>query len=60
LEDYCYRLKDAGDYRYRLKDVGTPTHFLWAKIGRKVLNGLEYWYISAEAYLEKALDTIEE
>jgi Reverse transcriptase (RNA-dependent DNA polymerase) len=48
------------DYRYRLKDVGVPTRFLGAKIGKKMINGSEYWYISAESYLKKALNTVEE
>jgi hypothetical protein len=43
-----------------LKDVGSPTQFLGAKIGKEVVNGTEYWYISTKAYLEKALAAIEE
>jgi hypothetical protein len=57
-EEILTRLSE--EQRYRLKDVGTPTRFLGAKIGKKTFDGLEYWYLSAEAYLEKALNTVEE
>jgi hypothetical protein len=48
------------DYKYRLKDVGPPTRFLGARIGTVTLEGQDTWFISAEAYLEKAIATIEE
>jgi Reverse transcriptase (RNA-dependent DNA polymerase) len=50
----------ADDHNYRLKDVGSPTRYLGASIGKKQLTDGVFWFISAEAYLSKALDTIEE
>jgi Reverse transcriptase (RNA-dependent DNA polymerase) len=47
------------DHKYRLKDVGSPTCYLGASIGKKQLTDGVFWFISAEAYLSKALDTIE-
>ena len=48
------------EYKYRLKDVGPPTRFLGAQIGRYTLGTGDTWFISAEAYLEKAIPTVEE
>jgi hypothetical protein len=47
------------EYKYRLKDVGPPTRFLGAKIDRQTIFGTDYWSISAEAYLEKAIALVE-
>jgi Reverse transcriptase (RNA-dependent DNA polymerase) len=52
--------KLENDHKYRLKDVGTPKQFLGATIGQKHIDGVDYWFISAEDYLEKALAAIEE
>jgi hypothetical protein len=50
----------ANDFKYRLKDVGTPKRFLGATIGQREINGDDYWFMSAEDYLEKAINAIEE
>jgi Reverse transcriptase (RNA-dependent DNA polymerase) len=50
----------ADEHNYRLKDVGSPTPYLGALIGKKQFTDADLWFISAEAYLNKALDTIEE
>jgi hypothetical protein len=42
-----------------LKDVGPPTRFLGAKIDQINIYGTNYWSISAEAYLEKAIASVE-
>ncbi len=47
------------DYHYKVNGVGPPDTFLGAKIGRYDIGDLSTWYISAEAYLEKALPNIE-
>lgn len=48
------------EYKYRLKDVGPPKRFLGAKIGEVTLDGKRTWYISAQDYLEKAIDAVTE
>lgn len=46
------------EYKYRLKDVGPPKRFLGARIGEVMLDGHKTWYISAQDYLEKALEGV--
>jgi hypothetical protein len=52
--------KLADEHKYRLKDVGSPKRFLRANIGKRTIEGQEYWYIAAEDSLNKALATVEE
>jgi hypothetical protein len=47
------------DYKCQLKDMGTPPRFLRATIGQRQINGEDYWYISAEGYIEKTLKAVE-
>jgi hypothetical protein len=49
-------------FEYRLKDVGEPTRYLGAQIGRYSLEDsvTDTWFMSADAYLDKALPIIEE
>jgi hypothetical protein len=50
----------ADEQYYRLKEVGSSTHYLGASIGKKQFVDADLWFISAEAYFSKALDTSEE
>jgi hypothetical protein len=50
----------ANEHKYRLKDVGPLKRFLGATIGQPHIDGEDFWFISAEDYLNKALATVEE
>jgi hypothetical protein len=48
------------DFIYQVKDVGPPKRVLGARKGKYAIDGQDYWFILAEAYISKVIPFIED